>query len=67
MKAMGPVDGMYLPESQKTADRRLEGFVWTPDRRPKKPSEPMKRRLPPIPEEPPFELPTRYIEASKRE
>ncbi|MDR8390410.1 hypothetical protein NC796_04600 [Aliifodinibius sp. S!AR15-10] len=67
MKALGPVDGMYLPESKKTADRRLEGFVWTPDRRPKKPSEPMKRRLPPIPEDPPFELPIRYIEASKRE
>ncbi|MFH5832838.1 OstA-like protein [Halalkalibaculum sp. DA384] len=63
MKALGPVDGMYLPESQKTAERRLDGFTWTPELRPQRPREPMKRRLPPIPEDPPFELPARYRQA----
>ncbi|MDX1638761.1 MAG: OstA-like protein [Balneolaceae bacterium] len=63
MKATGPVDGMYLPQSRQTEERRLDGFIWTPERRPKKPAEPMVPRLPPIPEEPPFELPPRYIKA----
>jgi len=61
MKAQGPVDGSYLPESEKTASRRLEGFAWDPEQRPQEPEEAMKRRFPPIPEELPFELPRRYV------
>lgn len=67
MKAMGPVDGMYLPESKKTAERRLDGFVWTPKQRPQRPKEPMKRRLPPIPNDPPFEMPKRFLQAHQEE
>ncbi len=65
MKALGPVDGFYLPKGEKTAERRLDGFVWSPEKRPKKPTQPMEPRLPPIPEEPPFQLPKRYLNAQK--
>ncbi|MDZ7692887.1 MAG: OstA-like protein [Balneolaceae bacterium] len=62
MKAQGPGDGTYLPESEQTAKRRLDGFAWTPDQRPQKPTGSMKRRLPPIPQEISFTLPRRYLE-----
>ena len=58
----GTINGSYLPESPETAERRLDGFAWNPDRRPQRPKEEMKRRLPPIPDEPFFELPRRYLE-----
>ncbi|MDX1618699.1 MAG: OstA-like protein [Balneolaceae bacterium] len=62
MKAEGPVDGSYLPESQKTSERRLDGFTWNPEQRPGEPEEAMRRRFPPIPDERPFEFPRRYLE-----
>lgn len=61
MKAMGPVDGSYLPESEETAQRRLDGFAWNPELRPQRPKEQMRRRFPPIPDDIFFELPPRYI------
>lgn len=65
MKAMGPIDGSYLPESKQTAERRLDGFSWNPELRPQRPKEKIQRRLPPIPENLFFELPRRYIEHLK--
>lgn len=65
MEAKGPVDGSWLPESEQTAQRRLDRFTWNPEQRPQKPEEPMKRRFPPIPEELPFKLPERYVNAQK--
>lgn len=62
MIVLGSNQGSYLPENVQTAQRQLEGFAWNPEQRPKKPAEPMKRRLPPIPRDPSFELPRRYIE-----
>lgn len=56
------INGNYLPESEQIAKRRLDGFTWNPDQRPQEPKEPMQRRFAPIPEEPPFQLPTRYLE-----
>ena len=67
MVAKGPIDGTYLPESKETTERRLDGFVWTPEERPEKPAEPMQRRLPPIPDQPPFEPPARFLQAQNRE
>lgn len=62
MIALGSNKGSYLPENDTTAERQLEGFAWHPDQRPREPKEPMKRRLPPIPQDPFFELPRRYLE-----
>lgn len=67
MKAMGPVNGSYLPESEKTAKRRLDGFTWNPKLRPQRPKKPMQRRFPPITNDLFFELPQRYIEHLKEE
>ena len=61
MKAMGPINGSYLPETEKTAQKRLEGFSWNPKLRPQRPDKQMKRDLPPIPNEIFFELPKRYL------
>lgn len=66
MKAMGPVNGSYLPESEKTANRRLDGFIWTPKLRPQRPKKHMQRRFPPISDEVFFELPKRYIQHLKQ-
>lgn len=62
MKAIGSINGSYLPESEKTAKKRLDGFLWNPKLRPQRPTEPMERRFPAIPEEIFFELPQRYIQ-----
>ncbi|HKK47127.1 MAG TPA: OstA-like protein [Balneolaceae bacterium] len=62
MKATGAVNGSYLPESDDTAKKQLQGFAWDPKLRPRRPQEPMKRRFPPIPKNVFFELPKRYIE-----
>ncbi len=67
MKATGAINGSYLPESKKTAERKLEGFTWNPDLRPRRPKEKMQRRFPPIPEGVFFELPRRYIEHLHKE
>lgn len=62
MKAIGTVNGSYLPESDKTKNRRLDGFSWNPDLRPQRPKNKMKRRFPPIRKELFFKLPIRYIQ-----
>lgn len=62
MKAIGAVDGSYLPETEQTAKRRLDGFTWNPKMRPREPEEQMQRRFPTISKEVFFELPWRYIE-----
>ncbi|HEX6981977.1 MAG TPA: OstA-like protein [Balneolaceae bacterium] len=67
MKAIGAVNGSYLPGGPETAERRLEGFAWNPDLRPQRPEEGMERRFPPIPDEVFFELPPRYINHLKKE
>lgn len=59
------VSGYYRPDSLISDNKKLTGFSWNPDLRPQKPKEPMRRRFPPIPEEPPFKLPERYLEYIK--
>lgn len=66
MKAIGAVNGSYLPENDQTAKRKLDGFAWDPDQRPEEPKEKMKRRFPPIPEKVFFKLPNRYIQHLKK-
>lgn len=61
MKGIGAINGSYLPETQQTAQRRLDGFSWNPQLRPQRPKEPMQQRFPTIPKEVFFELPQRYI------
>lgn len=61
LKSVGTIDGSYLPQSEQTANRRLEGFIWTPDLRPQRPQQKMVPRFPPVPEARPFELPRRYV------
>jgi lipopolysaccharide export system protein LptA len=56
------IDGKKLPESEKTKEKRLDGFSWNPKERPQRPKQEMKPRLPPIPLRPPFKLPGRYID-----
>lgn len=60
LKAEGSNDGSYLPESEETAELRLEGFSWTPEERPQRPAEKMGPRFAPITPVHPFDLPTRY-------
>lgn len=59
-KARQNIDGSYLPEDSTIVNRRLDNFQWNPDLRPERP-EVQTPRLPPIPEERPFELPPRYL------
>ncbi|MEP1150136.1 MAG: OstA-like protein [Balneola sp.] len=54
--------GLFLPEYTELASRRLEGFVWTPELRPIKPSIYPQPTLPPIPIERPFPLPQRFLD-----
>lgn len=61
-KQNGAIKGDYFQENESLADRRLDGFTWNPEQRPQRPEQEMKPRFPPIPGEPPFELPRRYIE-----
>ncbi len=61
MKAMGPVDGSYLPESDETKERRLDGFSWDPELRPQEPEEIMKPRFDPISDKIFFDLPRRFL------
>lgn len=56
------VDGRYIPEAQDPGSVRLEGFQYSPDLRPERPSEWLKPSLPPVSEEPMFPLPRRYLE-----
>ncbi|NGP76882.1 LysM peptidoglycan-binding domain-containing protein [Balneolaceae bacterium YR4-1] len=61
MKSLGTINGSYLPQSEQTSKRQLEGFIWTPDLQPQRPQEKMIPRFPPVPEVRPFELPRRYV------
>ena len=60
--ATGAINGSYLPESDQTTNRRLDGFAWNPEQRPQRPEQKMEPRFPPIPDERPFTLPRRYRE-----
>ncbi|WP_234571352.1 OstA-like protein [Rhodohalobacter sp. 614A] len=59
-KAQQNIDGSYLPEDSTNVQRRLDNFQWNPDLRPERPDV-QTPRLPPIPEERPFELPPKYL------
>jgi len=59
-KAERNIDGSYLPESPENVNRQLDNFSWDPEQKPKMPLIQVPR-LPAIPEERPFELPTRYV------
>lgn len=59
-KAQQSINGSYLQEDPSIADRKLDNFQWNPDLRPERP-EVQTPRLPPIPEERPFEFPPRYL------
>lgn len=59
-KAQQNIDGSYLPEDSTNVQRRLDNFQWNPELRPERP-EVQTPRLPPIPENRPFELPPRYL------
>lgn len=61
MKSVGTINGSYLPQSEQTAKRQLDGFIWTPDLQPQRPQEKMMPRFPPVPEVRPFQLPRRYM------
>ncbi len=63
---MGKNQGLFLPEYTDLASRRLEGFVWTPDLRPEKPTVQPNRRFLPISLDRPFELPRRFLEFLKK-
>ncbi len=58
--AMRNIDGSFLPEEPQNIERRLDNFRWDPELKPEKP-ELRSPRLPPIPEERPFEMPPRYL------
>ncbi len=58
--AMRNIDGSFLPEEPQNIERRLDNFRWDPELKPGKP-ELRSPRLPPIPEERPFEMPPRYL------
>ena len=62
---MGQNQGLFLPEYTELNSRRLEGFIWTPELRPEKPTIDPQPTLPPIPAERPFELPKRFVEFMK--
>ena len=61
-KAYVNIDGTVHPESPDVLGKRIEGFVWTPERKPLKPTEPLKQRLDPIPDLIPFEYPVKYLQ-----
>ncbi len=54
--------GHYMPKGKEASKKQLKGFAWNPDKRPQKPEKSMQRRLKPIPEKPPFNLPKKYLE-----
>lgn len=55
------IDGSFLPEDPQNIERKLDNFRWDPELRPPRPQI-RAPRLPPVPEERPFELPPRYIQ-----
>jgi lipopolysaccharide export system protein LptA len=61
-KAFTNIEGTVHPESPEVLSLHLEGMIWTPERRPERPSSTIRQRLEPIPDEPLFKLPDRFIE-----
>jgi lipopolysaccharide export system protein LptA len=61
-KAYVNIDGIVHPESQDVLGKHLEGFVWTPERKPPEPVVLLIQRLDPIPDDKPFEYPRRYLQ-----
>lgn len=61
MNAIGNINGSYLPESEKTTNKRLDGFSWNPDLRPERPKKQMERRFEAITDKLFFTLPKRYV------
>jgi hypothetical protein len=57
----GKNDGYFFEEFPGLAGRKLDGFAWNPERRPERPKTEVVPRLPPVPKEPPFNLPYRYL------
>ena len=62
VKSIESIDGAYIPESPAVAERRLDGFIWSPELRPLRPTSTPIRKYPVISKERPFSLPRRYIE-----
>ncbi len=60
LKALSKISGRYLEESDDVGKMKLKGFAWNPELRPAKPKGPLRPRLSPIPDHPPFPLPKRY-------
>lgn len=59
-KAEENPDGSWLPEDPANIDRKLSNFQWDPERKPQRPPI-IEPRLPPIPDEPFFDFPPRYL------
>ncbi|MFU8860627.1 MAG: OstA-like protein [Cyclonatronaceae bacterium] len=60
-KAFVNIDGTVHPESSDVLGKKIEGFIWTPEKKPLKPTEPLKQRLDTIPDLRPFEFPAKYL------
>lgn len=58
----GENEGYFMQEFSELKDRQLEGFSWTPERRPQKPTEEILPKWPPVLRERPFILPRRFEE-----
>lgn len=54
LKAVNDIQGETLSESDNPEALRLDGFLWTPERRPVRPEIIFEPRLDPIPTAPPF-------------
>lgn len=54
-------DGIFHPENDETAQRQIEGFIFTPELRPLKPDFQMSPFLIQIPEHRPIDLPPAYV------
>ncbi len=57
---MGKNQGLFLPEYTDLVNRRLDGFIWTPELRPVRPVTNSAPKHEPIPIERPFKLPKRF-------
>ncbi len=60
-RAKDSSSGIFHPENEDTKNKRLEGFIYTPELRPEKPEFRMQPFLPEIPEDRPIDLPPRYL------
>lgn len=58
---MGRNNGLFLPEYEGLINRKLDGFEWNPELRPKKTLLDPTPKWEPIPTERPFVLPKRFV------